>query len=1585
MRQPSPALALLSMLGVVAGQPAAQTPTGPAVPQPGQVVYALFDQKIPGSPTHHVRGYISFDQRSGGPTYVHAKLTGLPKSVSQDTIEGVGFSWQVHQWPKSGAGCGKQSIGDLFRPEPRAAGACSTLARVSSCPPAAGSTTAGMAVGSAPSAPPPPLSLVQVCNQTAGVAAMDVQQNCDVGDLSGKHGLLHPQFATGASTGDVDVIFKEESVPAHLGLSLEGLHSIVGRSVLLSYKATTARTGVAIGDAVPLMCATISYTAPVVQALVEFQGAVEGSVLLKQAENNPSEDTSIFVRLSKASGATTSGHHLKIHTGLCASSTAPSGPVWSVDQQLDGHLTTPQAQACRQTQGQACEKHAPVKIHGKGSTGPAAWCTCPDARPCAWPSDAWILAANQPPATFPSSFPFVRAPTAPDPPDTMFQAANPLGSVCQGFGTTSSNQQDTWKCQTAEDMKLFPDCVLPGATRSTPQADYSRVQSCTPKQQSVQPQCVPRNSHGECDWATVQLASCTYGRYTTDTSHTRACETRNVQRQDCTRTSAQSNTADRCETEDCQSSWAFWSNQKVPLTGGNAVLGMSLVVYNAAESTVPIACANIPPRPKGEEVDHAHEAMIRDTIGTNSQSVRVHLALRVIWEDLMAGSSQCDTYLSSWCQERASMVFEEGPIADTGWPSSLRYHSSCLGLNKFDQCSLSHRAPSLSITSSEYDAEGGMPCFTQFAQGTAATDSGQVHPSTNAVATVNNVLPQCPATGTGPTTTTCCRCASTQSSNTANRQFFGEGRPSPTVDSLGQPITATQGAARERLAFCLKDVQRDLGAIIDLMQNHAGSPAATTNCPICTTETAQRRITQVTAGRVRSLPADIFPREVVDNTYIAFTVLPSPSIGNPGGKEMTAAEIVDQLLPFLRSKNYASGTMSLEPMCYAGGSNYKCSDRSESEFHWSTPHPELNGNFKYSDIQQPRNKLVLGHPLNKIYDGELVSNVQTVSSLHTQGSCKFGATFPGTITGCCCGCPAFEHQEVAEAFCASNQANCGGVSQIGNAWFPRRRTFQALGDVKVYTHYAVDSQVLGTLAGLQYANVLVEALQGVADSEGTLTWIQMRLGWIPIVRPEDSTTQLKRVIHYDVSNDKNGLTHGSSSALLSCSSSAVCMDTCSTAADGFCDDPSGPLDHPGCASGTDCSDCGMAPAKASCTDTCSRCIKVCKSLNNSGVEHLCGDSRCSNAPCTDSCTPLSNDGTCDSTGRPDQLCEFGTDCSDCDTRVRARVVLAMDIASIPVSGNRSTFVVQFIADVATLLDVPQSRVSVLAVTPGSVIISFVVQPNSAGQKYPPSMLDTKFAARNQPAGLRLGGALVAADTSQGVGFRLETSTETPAPCANFRPDHSQTLCRGISGNICLFVCDQGYRKSSGDLVCMVDGTYRGGGCAPKQCEALEVPNGQLEMSNADGRRATCTGRTGDKCVFACDIGYEQAGTMECAVDGKFRGGYCREIEFSYKTWLLLGCAVLVVVGGFCVCFFQWDRQRRLKLTKLSQAELKMRSYMPWLYGPAADTGPAAEGEAAAPEQQLVPDSAVDSAPALPSVDEELIVQEAKEGGVTMRP
>ena len=80
-------------------------------------------------------------------------------------------------------------------------------------------------------------------------------------------------------------------------------------------------------------------------------------------------------------------------------------------------------------------------------------------------------------------------------------------------------------------------------------------------------------------------------------------------------------------------------------------------------------------------------------------------------------------------------------------------------------------------------------------------------------------------------------------------------------------------------------------------------------------------------------------------------------------------------------------------------------------------------------------------------------------------------------------------------------------------------------------------------------------------------------------------------------------------------------------------------------------------------------------------------------------------------------------------KVRARLALALDIATIPVgSAARASFVESFASDVGTRLGVSASRIVVNSIASGSVIVDFSILPDSSGHEISLSVVSTAFSA-----------------------------------------------------------------------------------------------------------------------------------------------------------------------------------------------------------------------------------------------------------------
>eukprot|EP01043_Picozoa_sp_COSAG02_P044107 COSAG02_NODE_3903_length_6061_cov_2.511238_1_plen_1174_part_00 len=97
-------------------------------------------------------------------------------------------------------------------------------------------------------------------------------------------------------------------------------------------------------------------------------------------------------------------------------------------------------------------------------------------------------------------------------------------------------------------------------------------------------------------------------------------------------------------------------------------------------------------------------------------------------------------------------------------------------------------------------------------------------------------------------------------------------------------------------------------------------------------------------------------------------------------------------------------------------------------------------------------------------------------------------------------------------------------------------------------------------------------------------------------------------------------------------------------------------------------------------------------------------------------------------------------------------------------------------------------------------------------------------------------------------------------------------CRGETGDVCLYSCAVGYEDSGGgSVMCGTDRKFTDGGCSAKPCDPLTIPH-----TTDNGGSTTCTGSTGDTCMYTCAEGYEDScsGSVVCGADGQFTEGGC---------------------------------------------------------------------------------------------------------------
>ena len=139
-----------------------------------------------------------------------------------------------------------------------------------------------------------PFGTGRVCTATPGLTP----DQCEAGDLSGKHGTLAGQTSMRAT-------FTDPNLP------LFGSTSIVGRSVVLHRASDSGRAA----------CATIEGSRALKTVVARFRGAVVGSVRLQQPVDDAEAETSVLVdlRYQGADAPATAGHGWHVHVQPVAS------------------------------------------------------------------------------------------------------------------------------------------------------------------------------------------------------------------------------------------------------------------------------------------------------------------------------------------------------------------------------------------------------------------------------------------------------------------------------------------------------------------------------------------------------------------------------------------------------------------------------------------------------------------------------------------------------------------------------------------------------------------------------------------------------------------------------------------------------------------------------------------------------------------------------------------------------------------------------------------------------------------------------------------------------------------------------------------------------------------------------------------------------------------------------------------------------------------------------------------------------------------------------------------------------------------
>ena len=95
-------------------------------------------------------------------------------------------------------------------------------------------------------------------------------------------------------------------------------------------------------------------------------------------------------------------------------------------------------------------------------------------------------------------------------------------------------------------------------------------------------------------------------------------------------------------------------------------------------------------------------------------------------------------------------------------------------------------------------------------------------------------------------------------------------------------------------------------------------------------------------------------------------------------------------------------------------------------------------------------------------------------------------------------------------------------------------------------------------------------------------------------------------------------------------------------------------------------------------------------------------------------------------------------------------------------------------------------------------------------------------------------------------------------------------CHNVrSGERCQYECDPGYQQTD-ELMCMPNGTLVGGGCTPLQCAPVVIAH-----SNRSQSSTACSGVTGATCEFECASGYVRAptssGPLSCSGSAGMKG------------------------------------------------------------------------------------------------------------------
>ena len=89
-------------------------------------------------------------------------------------------------------------------------------------------------------------------------------------------------------------------------------------------------------------------------------------------------------------------------------------------------------------------------------------------------------------------------------------------------------------------------------------------------------------------------------------------------------------------------------------------------------------------------------------------------------------------------------------------------------------------------------------------------------------------------------------------------------------------------------------------------------------------------------------------------------------------------------------------------------------------------------------------------------------------------------------------------------------------------------------------------------------------------------------------------------------------------------------------------------------------------------------------------------------------------------------------------------------------------------------------------------------------------------------------------------------------------------CTGVTGDVCVYTCDAGYTRGN-HHVCLSTGSFSGGSCTATPCTS------GLTIAGSD---SVCSGAYGDECDYECRPGFTKGGSHTCGTDTSFAGGSC---------------------------------------------------------------------------------------------------------------